>query len=41
MPGNFSYHRLVLLTFADLVQHGRVDVARHVVVLEVDKWVGV
>ena len=36
-----TYHRLVLLTFADLVQHGRVDVTRHVIVLEVDKWVGV
>ena len=42
LPGYFSYHCLVfLLTLADLVQHGRVDVARHVVVLEVDKWVGV
>ena len=25
----------------DLVQHGRVDVPGHVVVLEVDEWVGV
>ena len=26
---------------ADLVQHSRVDVPGHVVVLEVDEWVGV
>jgi len=33
--------QLLLSHCGCLVQHGRVDVARHVVVLEVDKWVGV